>query len=169
MKLRQNISNQINNSEQLSPVLEKLKQEGNGYSVPDGYFDSLSSRIVDEIKIQENRSLLKSVVPFRKPMIWAPALVTVIVAVLLIFVVPGKKESTIPVVDEWTQINMAYDASYAEEAILAESNTIDKALENKDVSYIASASYNGENEPTIDEITEYLKEQEIDTDILNEY
>jgi hypothetical protein len=73
------------------------------------------------------------------------------------------------VVDEWTQINMAYDASYAEEAILAESNTIDKALENKDVSYIASASYNGENEPTIDEITEYLKEQEIDTDILNEY
>ena len=96
-------------------------------------------------------------------------MVTVTVAVLLIFIVPGEKNLTIPVADEWTEINMAYDASYAEEALLSESNTIENYIENKDISYIASASLTTANEPSVDEITEYLKEHEIETDILNEY
>ena len=170
MKMKRNISDQTNGTEQFSPVLEKLKQTDRVFKVPAGYFDSLSPRIAESIKKRENSSFLKALLPsFTKPVVWAPAMATVIVAVLLIFVVPGKKATTLPVSDEWTQIKMAYDPSYAEEALLAESNTIDKYIETKDISFIVSASLTAANEPSVDEITEYLKEHEIETDNLNGY
>lgn len=169
MKRKQNILKQTEESEHLSPILAKLRNETQGFNVPDGYFDSLSPRIIDGIKKQENRAILKILVPsFRKPLVWAPAMATVIVAVLLIFVIPAKKTSTIPVADEWTEINMAYDASYAEEALLAESYTYDKEIESSVISNSGSATLS-KNDPTDAEITEYLKEHEIDTDIINEY
>ncbi|MDO9257140.1 MAG: hypothetical protein Q7U54_16595 [Bacteroidales bacterium] len=169
MKRKQNIVKQTDESEQLSPVLTKLRNETQGFKVPDGYFDSLSPRIVDEIKKRENRLIVKILVPsFRKPLVWVPTLATAIVAILLIFVIPAKKISTIPVADEWTEINMAYDASYAEEALLAESYTYDKEIESSVITNNASASLI-QNEPTDDEITKYLKDHEIDTDIINEY
>jgi len=168
MKLKENISNQTNNPEQLPPVLKQLRKEASGFKVPDGYFYSLSPRIVDEIKIREHTSFIKGFVPaLRKPWIWAPSMATVVVAVMLIFVVPAKKETVIPIADEWTEINMAYDASYAEEAILAESHSIDQELENKDINYSEPASLNGKNEPTKEEITKYLKEHE--NELLIEY
>lgn len=170
MKLKQNISNQTSDNEQLPAILEKLRQDVSGFRVPDGYFDSLSPRIVDGIKKQENRSLLKALVPtFRKPLVWAPIMATVLVAILLIFVIPVKKTSTNQVVDEWTEINMAYDPSYASEALLAESNNINKAIEGKDINYSEVVAVTGQNEPTNEEIAKYLKEHEIDTDLLNEY
>jgi len=170
MKMKRNIQDQTNGTEQFSPILEKLRKADQGFKVPHGYFDSLSPRIADAIKKQENRSILRALIPsFTKPVVWAPAMAAVIVAVLLFFVVPGKKATTLPVSDEWTQIKMAYDPSYAEEALLAESNTIDKYIETKDISFIASASLTVANEPSVDEITEYLKEHEIETDNLNGY
>jgi hypothetical protein len=169
MKRKQNILKQTEESERLSPILAKLRNETQGFNVPDGYFDSLSPRIVDEIKKRENRSIVKILFPwFRKPLVWVPTFATAIVAVLLIFVIPAKKTSTIPVTDEWTEINMAYDASYAEEALLAESYKYDKEIESSGISSNASVSLIP-NEPTDDEITKYLKEHEIDTDIINEY
>ena len=168
--MKRNISDQTNGTEQFSPVLKKLKQTDRGFKAPAGYFDSLSPRIAESIKKRENSSFLKALLPsFTKPVVWAPAMATVIVAVLLIFVVPDKKATTLPVTDEWTQIKMAYDPSYAEEALLAESNTIDMYIENKGISNIASASLTTANEPSLDEITEYLKEHEIETDNLNGY
>jgi hypothetical protein len=170
MKMKRNIPDRTNGTEQLSPVLEKLKQAEQGFRVPGGYFDFLSPRIAESIKIRENSSFLKAFLPsFAKPVVWAPAMAAVIVAVLLIFIVPGKKATTLPLADEWTQIKMAYDPSYAEEALLAESNTIDRYIENKGISNIASPSLTIANEPSVDEITEYLKEHEIETDNLNGY
>lgn len=170
MNLKQNISIKTNETEQLSPVLEKLRQENQGFKVPDGYFDSLSPRIVDCIQKQENKSFINTLVnAFGKPLVWAPALASVTVVLFLVFAVPSKKTSIPQITDEWTEINMAYDESYAEEIYLAESNIIDEEMENTDANYITSASFTTNSEPTINEITEYLKEQEIDTDILNEY
>jgi hypothetical protein len=169
MKLKQNISDQSNDIEHLSPVLKKLRQDDNGLKVPDGYFDSLSPRIVDGIKKQENSSFLKKLIPsFRKPLVWAPSMATIVVTVLLIFVIPAKKTATIPVVDEWAEINMAYDASYAEEALLGESNTIDKELASSTIGNNEPVSF-AKKEPTVDEIKAYLKDHDIETDILNEY
>jgi len=170
MKVKQNISNQSNDTEQLSPVFEKLKRETKGLKVPDGYFDSLSPRIVDSIKKQENRSLIKTFfLSIRKPLVLAPAMASVVVVLFLVFAVPSKKASTIQVSDEWTELNMAYDESYAAEVYLSESSIIDNELENKDVNYIAATSVSAKNEPTLEEITEYLKDHDIDTEILNDY
>ncbi len=170
MKTKQNISNQTNHPDQLPKVLEQLRKEVSGFKVPDGYFDSLNSRIVDGITNQENIAISKRVVlSFRKPWVWVPTLATVVVATLLIFVVPAKQDTAMPVSDEWTEINMAYDATYAEEALLAESHSIDQELENKDINYSASASLTGNNEPTKEEILKYLKEHEMESELLNEY
>jgi len=170
MNLKQNISNQATNSEQLSPALEKLRHEVSAFKVPDGYFDSLNPRIIDGIIKQENKSLARAIIPqFRKLSVWRSALAVMIFAAMVVSYILVKKDSAVlPVTDEWTQINMAYDASYAEEALLAESSTIDKELETGNMNKISYASIT-QNEPTVDEITNYLKDQEIDTDILNEY
>ena len=169
MKTKQNISNQVNDNEQFSTFLEKLKKEAKGFKAPDGYFDSLSSKIVDRIQKQENKSLLLIIFhSFRKPLIWVPSLASVAVVLLLIFVLPDKTSMVQPA-DEWAQINMAYDPSYAEEAILAESNTIDKELEGKEIKYYDPATLSAKNEPTDAEILDYLKDHTTDTDILNQY
>jgi len=167
MKLKHNI---LNNNEQLPTVLQELRKEANGFRVPDGYFDSLSPRIVDEIKRQEHASFSNVLVfSIRKPRVWAPVMATVVVAVLLIFVVPAKKASTIPATDDWTELNMAYDASYAEEAFLSDSHTIDKEIESKDINYSEPVSLTGQNGPSADEIAKYLNEHEYDAILLNEY
>lgn len=169
--MKQKISKYINETEQRSPVLEKLRQEDQGFKVPDGYFDSLSPRIVDSIKKQEYSSLDRVFIsPYRKPLVWKSIMAVMLFAAMIISFILVKKESVVlPVFDEWAEMNMAYDESYAEEVYLAESNTIDNELENKDIDYYAIATVTTVSEPTEDEITEYLKDQEIETDILNEY
>jgi hypothetical protein len=167
MKLKHNITN---DNEQLPIVLQELRKEANGFRVPDGYFDSLSPRIVDGIKMQEHASFSHILVSsFRRPRVWTPVMATLLVAVLLIFVLPAKKDSTIPTADEWTELNMAFDPSYAEEAFLAEGHTIDKELESKDINYAEPVSLSGQNGPTAEEIAKYLKEHEYDAILLNDY
>jgi hypothetical protein len=169
MKMKLNISAQNNETKQLPPILEKLRKEAQGYRVPDGYFDSLSPRIVDSINKRENRSYIQILFALlRKPLIWAPAMATVVVAIFLIFANPAKNTTNNQVADEWAQINLAYDESYAQEALFAESNTIDKELESSSINNIGIADLT-QNEPSVSEINEYLKEHENDLDILNEY
>jgi len=167
MKPKNNISEQTSENDFLSPLPESAKTEANGYKVPDGYFDSLGSRITDRIILEENKAFKKSQIPvFRKPALWAPLLATSIVAVLLVFVIPAKKTATIPATDEWNEINMAYDASYAQEVLFTESNSMDFELENAVISLSESNTSKGINEITDDEITDYLKDQELDLDML---
>lgn len=167
MKPKNNISEQTSENDFLSPLPESAKTEANGYKVPDGYFDSLGSRITDRIILEENKAFKKSQIPvFRKPALWAPLLATSIVAVLLVFVIPAKKTATIPATDEWNEINMAYDASYVQEVLFTESNSMDFELENAVISLSESNTSKGINEITDDEITDYLKDQELDLDMI---
>ncbi len=169
MKPENNISEQTNENDFISPLLESAKTEANGYKVPDGYFDSLGSRITDRIVKEANKALKKSQIPvFRKPALWAPLLATVVITVLIVFVIPVKKTATIPATDEWTEINMAYDASYAEEVLFTESNSMDYELENTFLSLSESNTSKGINEITDDEIIEYLKDQELDLDMITD-
>ena len=170
MKSQQIITNHTDKDEQISPVLDKLRQENQGLTVPDGYFGSLSSRIADKIQKQKSKSFPEILIhSFRNPLIWAPSLASVVVVLFLIFILPAKKSSLDQPTDEWTQINMAYDPSYAEEIVLAESNKIDKELEGKEIKYYDPESLSAKNEPTDAEINEYLKDHVIETDILNQY
>lgn len=167
MKTKQNIANQNNGVERLPSSLETLKHEVQGFKVPDGYFDSLGSRIGDAIIKQENRSFYKALVPkLQKPLVWAPLTATAVVAVLLLFLIPTKNEKAIQVDNEWMEVNMAYDASYAEEALFAESSLLETEISNAGISNIEFASNTTANELSDYEITEYLKTQEIDSDIL---
>jgi len=170
MKLQKNISNQTNDPDQLPKVLEELRKEESGFKVPDGYFDSLSARIVDRINNQQRTTLTNVLISFfRKPLVWAPSVATFVVAVLLIFVVPTKKDTAIPATDEWTEINMAYDPSYAHEALLFETHNIENGLETNAIDFSKSADMTGKNEPTKEEIAKFLKEHEFDAELLNEY
>ena len=171
MKMKQHISEQTNDIEQLSPVLIKLKQADQGFKVPDNYFDSLSPRIIDGIKKKENKSFSSAIIPqLRKPSVWRSVIAVMIFATMIIsFMLVKKEPAVLTATDEWTEMNIAYDESYAEEVYLAESNILDEEMKNLDANYLASASVTANGEPTINEITEYLKEQEMYTDILNEY
>jgi hypothetical protein len=93
---------------------------------------------------------------------------TVVVAALLLFFVPERKNTTIPATDEWTQLNMAYDPSYATEAVFAESHEIDAAIDGKELNF-AEVSLSGQNEPTAEEISAFIKEHEMESELLNEY
>ncbi len=168
MNLRNNIP-QADDTENIPVFLEALKKEAPGFKVPAGYFDTLGNKISDRISNNTRHSSIGSLIPgFRKPLVWAPLLSTIVVAVLLLFVIPERETNSIPVIDEWTQLNMVYDPSYATEAVFADSHEIDAAIEGKELNY-AEVSLNSQNEPTAEEISAYIKEHELESELLNEY
>jgi len=170
MKTKHTISKPDQEIDKLSPRLESLRNEESGYKVPDGYFDALSPRIIDRINEKENGALSKSgIFVFRKPVVWAPIMAVAVAAVLLIFIVPSKTNQIIPVYDELADINMAYDASYAEEVLLAESYNHDKEIEVAVSTIPATTTINENSDLSEDLIEEYLKDQDIEIEILIEY
>jgi len=172
MNLRNNIPGQPDDTENIPVFLEALKKEAPGFKVPDGYFDTLGNRIADRVNKNKGHSLMGVIIPgIRKPVVWGPVIVTAAVAVLLLFVVPERRTPTIPVADEWTQLNMAYDPSYATEAVLAESHEIDADIEGnegKELNF-SEVSPNGQNEPTAEEISAFIAAHEMESELLNEY
>ena len=170
MKIKHTISNQDLETDNLSPQLESLRHQESGYKVPDGYFDALSPRIIDRINEKDNKVLSKSgFFVFRKPVVWAPIMAVAVAAVLLIFIVPPKTNQIIPVYDELADINMAYDASYAEEVLLAESYNRDKEIEIAVNSIPVTTAINENSDLSEDLIEEYLKDQDIEIEIITEY
>lgn len=170
MKTKHTNSKQDQETDQLSPQLELLKHEDSAYKVPDNYFDTLSPRIIDRINQKENGALSKSgIFVFRKPVVWAPIMAIAVAAVLLIFIVPSKTNQIIPVYDELADIKMAYDASYAEEVLLAESYSRDKEIEAAVNTIPATTTINDNTDLSEDLIEEYLKDQDIEIEILIEY
>jgi hypothetical protein len=170
MKIKHTNSKQDQETDQLSPQLELLKHEDRAYKVPDNYFDTLSPRIIDRINQKENGALSKSgIFVFRKPVVWAPIMAIAVAAVLLIFIDPTKTNQIIPVYDELADIKMAYDASYAEEVLLAESYSRDKEIEVAVNTIPATTTINENSDLSEDLIEEYLKDQDIEIEILIEY
>jgi hypothetical protein len=167
MKKIKDIQEPGTQNDDLSPLLLKLKGESTGIKVPEGYFDTLSPRIVDSINIKSSSKFTLPI--YRKPLVWAPVMVTIVTAVLLIFVVPTKKTSTTPAIDEWTEIEMGYDASYAEEVLFAESYSLENEIENSESITKSPALSSNEDALTNDEISAYLKDQEVDIEMITEY
>lgn len=170
MKIKNTKSKQLQETDNLSPLLQSLRREESGYKVPDGYFDALSPRIIDRINEKDHKVLSKSgILVFRKPVVWAPTMVVAIAAVLLIFIVPSQNNQIIPAYDELADINMAYDASYAEEVLLAESYNRDKEIEVAVNSVPETTSINENSNLSEDLIEEYLKDQDLEIEIITEY
>ena len=88
MQLKKKMLDQTEKSEKLTPVLEELRKADYGFKVPDGYFDSLSPRIVDRINSKHRDSFTEILFSyFHKPVIWAPSLAIIVIAVLFVFLV----------------------------------------------------------------------------------
>jgi hypothetical protein len=167
MKQRQDIQGHISESDEITSLLQKLKQENTGIKTPEGYFETLSPRIVDSIT-QQNRS--KVTYPlFRKPIVWAPVMATIATAVLLIFFVPSKKVTSVPATDEWSEMVMGYDASYAEEVLFTESFSIYNEIDKSETVTESASLSNNTNVLTDDEISTYLKDQNVDIEMITEY
>ena len=106
MKTNNKISQQTYpDHDTLPPLLENLRKEKQGQQVPEGYFDTLSPRIVDRIgnRNRQNR-LFIILTTIRKKFVWAPVMATSVIAVLLIFVIPGPKQLPVAPSDELSQI-----------------------------------------------------------------
>jgi hypothetical protein len=170
MKQKQSISNSQDAQEKLTPVLEELLNRENGFKVPFGYFDSLSPRIIDRInKRSKTSSLHEWISKLIQPVVWAPTVTSVLVVLLLVFVIPSRNTPTLPATDEWTEINMAYDASYAEESLLTDGHQIDSELEGIEINYSEPAIVSGQGQLTHEEISKYLQEHEMESELLTEY
>lgn len=162
-------NNRTLNSEEskLPSFLENPDRYSDTLKVPEGYFESLNMRIVDSLQAAENKSAQSLRPAIFRPVLWVPAVATVIIAMLIIVMVPKTKETVIPAPDEWSELNMAYDATYAEEAILSERFTLDNEIENNTI-LIESAAMTGNSIPSDEEISAYLKDQEVDIELLTE-
>lgn len=155
-----------NESGNFSEKLNLLKKHPDKLIVPDGYFDSLNSRIIDNILINQNSSFIKRIInALQKPIVWAPSVATASAAIILLFIIPTTQTRETVFMDEWAEINSVYDASYASEVLFAESFKLEKEIEdfnNKDILNITEGK-----ELTDEEITTYLNDQVIDLNNFN--
>jgi len=170
MKMKQNIT-ELKTYTGIPPtILEQLKNETHGLSVPDQYFETLNTRIVDRIRLKDEKSFFNFLLPsqLKKPVFWAPIFITSIAAIIMIGVLPIKTYQSPQLLDEWSEIGIAYDPTYAEEALLAEGSNLDVEIEKADIKKIESVSFVIQHEPTDEEITAFIKDHALDTNILNQ-
>jgi hypothetical protein len=153
-------------TETLPPFLAGLKDRESGHSVPSGYFELLSAQISARIIERPAKSGIRNLVSLAgKTVVWAPSLTTAIAAALFIFFIPAQHTITEKSTSEWTELRMAYDESYAQEAILSEAGTLEDQLSIAVPEEVA-VNTSGDNELTPEEITEYLKEQDLENELL---
>ncbi len=166
MKLKEGISNSSEISDKLPQALEDLKQNPCRLQVPEGYFDTLSPRIVDKLAKSDSSFRHSLGMVIRKPSVWSPVLATVLLALTFIFIIPRKTSTVASGYDTLTELNNGFDASFAEEVMLAESNTLESEIENSPAFTSNPVQFAGVNHLTDDEIASYLKDQEIETELL---
>jgi len=159
---------QSEKEDQLPEILEQLRQDRHGYTVPDGYFDSLSARITDKLSKQEPSFFQAAVSVLSKPLVWSPVLAVVLVALTFFFLIPDPDRSVVEQYDTIKELSFAMDASFTEEVMLTEINSIDTDFENTGFLSNDPKQFTGLTHFTEEEITRYLKDQEIDTELLTE-
>ncbi len=166
MKLKHSISDPSEISDKLPQALEALKKDPCGLQVPEGYFDTLSPHIVDKLGKPKGTFRHSLFTAIGKPSVWSPVLATVLVALTFIFIIPRNTISVTSRYDTLTELNNGYDASFAEDVILAESNTLEAEIETSPAFTANPVQFGGVNHLTDEEIASYLKDQEIETELL---
>ena len=170
MKIKPVIPKYDPETDKLSPLLETLRHADNELGVPENYFESLSPGIIDMINEKEVSKSQWGITVFFKPAVWIPIIAVATAALLLMLVIPSKNDTTIPAYNELADISMAYDASYAEEVLFAESYKNDQKIEIAVNSIpVTTAAISQTNDLSDDEIEEYLKDQDLELDIITEY
>jgi hypothetical protein len=136
--------------------------------VPDGYFNSLVPRIADKLPGEHRSFYTIFFSAIRKTSVWSPVLATALVVLTFFFIIPAKNGSDSAGYDTLAELNIGYDASFAEEVLLAESNLIEAEIENSGSTVTERVQFAGIDNLTDEEISDYLKEQEIETELLTD-
>jgi len=156
-------------------ILERFSsglEESKAFKVPEGYFDTLPSRIQDEISAQAQKKLhfprLWGLFTTRRA--WIPLLAVTTMLVAIFLFIPGRKNSqnTLAEIHDTLNLKVAYDASYAGDANFEEYVKVNDLLEkpgvkNPDSVSLFKTSYTGISD---DDIIDYLKDQELDSEVL---
>jgi len=156
------------NEEHIFKMLESLKKGEHGLQTPDGYYDNLSSRIADRIHMKKPSAFEALIAILKKRVVFIPATALLVLVISLYIVFPSGKTVTAIAENELSQISLAYDASYAEEAYFSESCLIENELKGSGLALNTSNIVQPE-EATTTEIIEYLGNQELDPELLSNY
>lgn len=170
MKPKQNTNSQhIDQKETESVAFNALLKNSVGFKVPDNYFDTLPHIIVDRINQQNaEKTERKRLGWIKAPVVWIPALSLACIACIFTLALHFNRAPQPQKIDELTELNLNYDCSYAEEAVLAESLTIDKELDKDGSQYLLSEAITKDSDPSVQEMTDYLKELDIDPELLSQ-
>jgi hypothetical protein len=158
-------------------ILKRFSRDQTGneaFKVPDGYFDSLPERIRSEISSQISGKLnffsIQNFFTIRR--VWAPVLAVAIlfIAIFLLLPHPESTHQSLLETTDTLNLNTAYDASYAGEAILDEYININKLIEESTLTDEVELSFVTTSDDGIsgEDICDYLQAQVLDTEVLAE-
>jgi hypothetical protein len=125
----------------MTELKDKLKEK-TPFRVPDGYFDNLTDRIIDNVEQEEKKEKIR-MLPVMKSFLWMAA------SFLFIFTL-GKL--IIP--------HFADPSQKLSGDVVAQNGVVDTAKEE------SVFDFTGNFEPSVDEIIEYLSEEGIDGELL---
>ncbi len=155
-------------------IFRRKYPHSEGFKAPEGYFDSLSEQLREQIANSENKPVQRWYNLRRqtlRPVMIPMAIVAAVLIAVFLFR-PGKKsEQQVLNTDTLQPASIYdYDESYAREAIAFEDVSLSDVVENTgdDLGYILSMS--AANDTTLSEtdIIDYLNDQEIDPELLAE-
>ncbi len=123
------------------------------YSLPEGYFEGLSAKVRDRIRMETDRPAVRRVIPMRFVLYAAAAVIAVVIAVGLLFGLSGQK-TAIP--EDGLQ-----DSDY-----LYYFTEVIPVTDPESIYY----SYNSVTyDPEIEDIINYLYDEGIDVDTMLDY
>jgi hypothetical protein len=172
-----NMKRHMKNNKGAEEILNQAEGDArslNPFMVPAGYFDELPGRILDKIAVDKRRPAGSwkgaSIFVFRNAWISYLAAATIIIALILIIPWQRSSNKVLTEIHDTLNLNTDYDASYANDAALADYKVIEEYLGNPSNSNYKTLNFNiMDLEEIPDEaIIEYLNEQELDTELLAE-
>lgn len=163
-----NNTTETRNEDSFLNLLKAQQDEPAGIKVPANYFEKLNTEISNRIASKEKELTTKTLkTSVLRPLFLVPALSVVVLTVILTVFLSRNSPVSETALSETEEILLAYDVSYAEEVYVAELGTIDEQLDEPE-SNTKSGDFTVSDDLTAEEITEFLQDQDIDDELLNE-
>jgi hypothetical protein len=147
--------------------IDNNKLRDDAFEAPAGYYNTLGLQLQN--RIFENNETLKAgkYIFFKKPAFYLSAAATVIVLLVTGIWYVNSRPSK-PIYNEQAALQMMYDASYAEEALIIENQLIETELAVADDKLVESAYVENMEEASQTEITNYLLNEVNESELIIE-
>ena len=171
MKKRQN-NPDTEKEENLLEGIPGLSGKEESFRVPEGYFDTLPGRISDAIHRSDQTGTKSSqtLLPTIQRNVWMPLLAaaSLVIAFILFSPFEGEKDAGNGMASDTLSRAATYDASYASDLLTDDISASERMLETMpdDAEISFEYAYPAGDTLVEEAILEYLKNQELDTDLL---